>query len=78
MKDRQYPEFSRFHCDGSGRVPAKALQRWRQDGFLVIEDFVSVDQCLDLIAAADALVAGFDEEQVTFEVANKDTIYIPH
>ena len=65
MKDSQNLGMSRFRCDGNGRVPSEALQRWRQDGFLVIEDFISADQCLDLISAADALVAGFDEEQVT-------------
>ena len=32
MKDSQNPGISRFHCDGSGRVPAEALQRWHQDG----------------------------------------------
>ena len=64
MKDSQNLGMSRFRCDGNGRVPSEALQRWRQDGFLVIEDFISADQCLDLISAADALVAGFDEEQV--------------
>ena len=63
MKDSQNPGISRFHCDGGGRVPAEALQRWHQDGFLVIEDFASADQCRELISAADALVADFDEEQ---------------
>ena len=63
MKDSQNFGILRFRCDGSGRVPSEALQRWRQDGFLVIEDFVSADQCCELISAADALVAEFDEEQ---------------
>jgi len=63
VKDQPNPGYSRFHCDGRGRVPAEALQRWRQDGFLVIEDFASADQCRELISAADALVADFDEEQ---------------
>ncbi len=63
MKDSQNLGMPRFRCDGSGRVPAEALQRLRQDGFLVIEDFVSVDQCLELITTADALVADFDEEK---------------
>ncbi len=64
VKDHQTSGISRFHCDGSGCAPAEALQRWHEDGFLVIEDFVSTDQCRELISAADALVAGFDEEEV--------------
>ena len=63
MKDSQSFEMSRFHCDDSGRIHAKALQRWHQDGFVVIEDFASADQCLELITAADALVSDFDEEK---------------
>jgi len=64
VKDHQTSGISRFHCDDSGCAPAEALQRWHEDGFLVIEDFVSTDQCRELISAADALVAGFDEEEV--------------
>ena len=63
MKDSQSSEISRFHCDDSGRIHAEALQRWHQDGFIVIEDFISADQCLELITAADSLVADFDEEK---------------
>ncbi|MDC0166654.1 phytanoyl-CoA dioxygenase family protein, partial [Gammaproteobacteria bacterium] len=63
MKDSQSSEISRFHCDDSGRIHAEALQHWHQDGFVVIEDFVSANQCLELITAADALVADFDEEK---------------
>ena len=63
MKDSQSSEISRFHCHDSGRIHAEALQHWHQDGFIVIEDFVSANQCLELITAADALVADFDEEK---------------
>ncbi len=65
MKDSQSSEIPHFHCDDSGRIHAEALQRWHQHGFVVIEDFISADQCLELITAADALVADLDEEKVS-------------
>ena len=64
VKDNQNHGISRFRCGASGRVPAEALQRWHQDGFVVIEGFASADQVCELISAADSLVANFDEEEV--------------
>ena len=55
---------SRFRSDEAGRVTADAMQAWHREGLLVIEDFVSLDQCRQLISAADALVEDFDEEEV--------------
>jgi len=55
---------SRFRSDEAGRVTADALQAWHREGLLVIEDFASLDQCRQLISAADALVEDFDEEEV--------------
>jgi len=55
---------SRFRSDKAGRVTADALQAWHREGLLVIEDFASLDQCRQLILAADALVEDFDEEEV--------------
>jgi len=40
------------------------MQAWHREGLLVIEDFASLDQCRQLISAADALVEDFDEEEV--------------
>ncbi len=54
---------SRFGSNEAGRVTADALQAWHRDGLLVIEDFASLDQCHELILAADALVEDFDEEE---------------
>ena len=54
---------SRFRSDEAGRVTADALQAWHREGLLVIEDFASLDQCHELILAADALVEDFDEEE---------------
>ena len=54
---------SRFRSDEAGRVTADALQAWHREGLLVIEDFASLDQCRQLISAADALVEDFDEEE---------------
>ena len=55
---------SRFRSDGAGRVSDDALQAWHREGLLVIEDFASLNQCRELIWAADALVEDFDEEEV--------------
>jgi len=55
---------SRFRSDEAGRVTADAMQAWHREGLLVIEDFASLDQCRQLISAADALVEDFDEEEV--------------
>jgi len=55
---------SRFSSDEAGRVTADAVQTWHREGLLVIEDFASLDQCRQLISAADALVEDFDEEEV--------------
>ncbi len=55
---------SRSRCNEAGHVATRVLQSWHRDGLLVIEDFVSSDQCHQLISAADALVEGFDEEEV--------------
>ena len=55
---------SRFRSDGAGRVTADALQAWHREGLLVIEEFASLDQCRQLISAADAFVEDFDEEEV--------------
>ena len=54
---------SRFRSDEAGRVTADALQAWHREGLLVIEEFASLDQCRELILAADALVEDFDEEE---------------
>ena len=54
---------SRFRSDEAGRVTAIAMQAWHREGLLVIEDFASLDQCRQLILAADALVEDFDEEE---------------
>ena len=54
---------SRCESDEAGRVTADALQAWHRQGLLVIEDFASLDQCRQLILAADALVEDFDEEE---------------
>ena len=55
---------SRFRSDEAGRVTADAMKAWHREGLLVIEDFASLDQCRQLISAADALVEDFDEEEV--------------
>ena len=54
---------SRFTSNKAGRVTVDALQAWHRDGLLVIEDFASLDQCRQLILAADALIEDFDEEE---------------
>ena len=54
---------SRFRSDEAGRVTAIAMQAWHREGLLVIEDFAPLDQCRQLISAADALVGDFDEEE---------------
>ena len=54
---------SRFRSDEAGRVTDDALQVWHREGLLVIEDFAPLDQCRQLISAADALVEDFDEEE---------------
>jgi len=54
---------SRFRSDEAGRVTTDALQAWHREGLLVIEDFASLDQCRQLILAADVLVEDFDEEE---------------
>ena len=54
---------SRFRSDEAGCVTADALQAWHREGLLVIEDFDYLDQCRQLILAADALVEHFGEEE---------------
>ena len=54
---------SRFRSDEAGCVTADALQAWRREGLLVIEDFAYLDQCRQLILAADALVEDFGEKE---------------
>ena len=57
------PKVARYATDTTGRVPDSAVISWRENGLLVIEDFVSPAQCRTLIDAADTLVAGFDERE---------------
>ena len=64
MKSQAEFGVSRFRSDEAGRVTADALQTWHRDGLLVIEEFSSLDQCHDLILAADTLVEDFDEKEV--------------
>ena len=64
MKSQAEFGVSRFRSDEAGRVTADALQTWHRDGLLVIENFASLDQCHELILAADRLVDDFDEEEV--------------
>ena len=68
-------EVSRFRSDEPGRVTDDALQAWHRDGLLVIEEFASLDQCRELILAADALVEDFDEEEAAaiFSTPNSET-----
>ena len=54
---------TRYKSDEVGRVTADALQTWYREGLLVIENFASLDQCHELILAADRLVDDFDEEE---------------
>jgi len=64
MTSKPEVRVSRFRSDEAGRVTADALQAWHREGLLVIEDFASLDQCHELIWAADALVQDFEEEEV--------------
>src|SRR5205085_8462465 len=48
------------HSSAMSRLNAQQLAQYERDGFLVLEDFVSLSDCAALRARAEELVAAFD------------------
>ena len=55
------------------RTQAEMQAAFLEDGFLICEDFASAQECADMIAQADKLIASFDEtaHQVVFSASGQ-------
>ena len=55
------------------RAKAKMQASFLEDGFLICEGFASAQECADMIAQADKLIASFDEtaHQVVFSASGQ-------
>ena len=62
----------RFPAPQDGKLSAEMLVAWNEDGFLVLENFVSADACDALKAHCETLLNDFDPGSIASIFSTKD------